>query len=143
MPSTARPSTRAVKAHAAVRTYRVAVIPGDGTGPEVIGEGRKVLEAAGRQGGFRFDWREYDLGGARYLKMMLENFDGDLSKALAAYNAGPGAVKKYGTIPPYRETQGYVRNVLKYYQMYRGGGRLTAFEDKNGSLVFTDRPSYP
>ena len=50
------------------RTYRVAVIPGDGTGPEVIAEGRKVLEALSATGGFRLDWQVYDLGGERYLK---------------------------------------------------------------------------
>ena len=50
------------------RTYRIAVIPGDGTGPEVIAEGRKVLEASARARGFGVDWRPYDLGGERYLK---------------------------------------------------------------------------
>ena len=50
------------------RTYRVAMIPGDGTGPEVLAEGRKVLEALARREGFRLDWRAYDLGGERYLK---------------------------------------------------------------------------
>jgi len=59
---------RASKTAGAVRTYRVAVIPGDGTGPEVIREGRKVLDAASKRDGFRVDWRDYDLGGARYLK---------------------------------------------------------------------------
>jgi len=55
-------------ARQATRTYRIAVIPGDGTGPEVIREGRKVLDAAVERGGFRLDWRAYDIGGARYLK---------------------------------------------------------------------------
>ena len=50
------------------RTYRIAVIPGDGTGPEVIAEGRKVLEAAAGRDGVRFEWRPYDLGGERYLR---------------------------------------------------------------------------
>ena len=50
------------------RTYRVAMIPGDGTGPEVLAEGRKVLEALARREGFHLDWRAYDLGGERYLK---------------------------------------------------------------------------
>jgi len=53
---------------AAVRTYRIAVIPGDGTGPEVIREGRKVMEAVASRGRFHLAWRDYDLGGARYLR---------------------------------------------------------------------------
>jgi hypothetical protein len=51
------------------------------------------------------------LGGAYYLKEQVDRF-GDMRKALAAYNAGPGAVERYGGIPPYAETQRYVRNVL-------------------------------
>lgn len=81
-------------------------------------------------------------GGTLYLKYMLETFDGDLKKALAAYNAGPGAVQKYGAVPPYRETRDYVKKVLRYYEMYRGS-KLFAFQDKNGSLVFTDREVVP
>ena len=79
-------------------------------------------------------------GGTRYLRMMLEMFHGDLPRALAAYNAGPNAVKKYGgQVPPYKETQNYVRQVMKYYNLYKVD-RLFAFEDPNGRLVFTDRP---
>ncbi len=54
-------------------------------------------------------------GGAEYLRFLLNLFDGDLRLALAGYNAGEGAVKKYGyQIPPYRETQDYVRKVLRH-----------------------------
>jgi soluble lytic murein transglycosylase-like protein len=50
-------------------------------------------------------------GGAKYLKAQLDAFGGDVTKALAAYNAGPGAVKRFGGVPPYAETQNYVRIV--------------------------------
>jgi soluble lytic murein transglycosylase-like protein len=53
--------------------------------------------------------------GARYLRELLEKYDGDSVKALAAYNAGPGAVDKYNGVPPYRETITYVDRVLKNY----------------------------
>ena len=65
-------------------------------------------------------------GGAKYLKQQLDRFGGDASKALAAYNAGPGAVAKYGGVPPYAETQGYVQKVLGYAAEYRGTGAATA-----------------
>jgi soluble lytic murein transglycosylase-like protein len=58
-------------------------------------------------------------GGARYLRWLLDRFDGDLEHALAGYNAGEGAVERYGGIPPYRETQKYVRDVLRHMRAGR------------------------
>ena len=56
------------------------------------------------------------MGGAKYISQMLSKFDGNIETALAAYNAGPGAVKKYAGIPPYKETQNYVQKVMNYFQ---------------------------
>jgi soluble lytic murein transglycosylase-like protein len=61
-------------------------------------------------------------GGAKYLAQQLKAFGGDVQKALAAYNAGPGAVQRYGGIPPYTETQNYVKRVLEYARGYGYGG---------------------
>jgi soluble lytic murein transglycosylase len=58
-------------------------------------------------------------GGTRYLRSMLDRY-GDLSRAIAAYNAGPTAVDRHGGIPPYPETQDYVNRVLTYYRAYHG-----------------------
>jgi soluble lytic murein transglycosylase-like protein len=65
-------------------------------------------------------------GGAKYLKQQLDAFGGDVAKALAAYNAGPNAVRKYGGVPPYAETQAYVQKVMGYAQGYRAEGASTA-----------------
>lgn len=59
------------------------------------------------------------LGGAMYLRQMLLRFKGDSALALAAYNAGPGAVAKYGGIPPYAETRNYILRVLAEYKAQR------------------------
>lgn len=59
-------------------------------------------------------------GGAKYLRQMLDQFGGDTARALAAYNAGPGAVSRFGGVPPYAETQEYVRRVQANAVTYRG-----------------------
>jgi len=67
-----------------------------------------------------FDPRQNIEGGARYLAFLLDYFDNDLSLALAGYNAGEGAVEKYGwQVPPYSETQEYVRRITRRYALLR------------------------
>ena len=68
----------------------------------------------------RRDAKENIDGGTRYLSDLLVMFNNNIRLALAAYNAGENAVKKYkNKIPPYKETQDYVRKVLKYYKKYQ------------------------
>jgi len=67
-----------------------------------------------------FDPRQNIEGGARYMRFLLDQFDGDVALALAGYNAGEGAVMKYGyNIPPYTETREYVRRITKRYSLIR------------------------
>jgi len=66
-----------------------------------------------------FEPRENILGGTRYLRILANYFNGDLVLTIAAYNAGEGAVIRYGGVPPYEETRRYVQNVLRYYYAFR------------------------
>ncbi len=69
-----------------------------------------------------FNPEENIAGGTKYLRGLMDRFSGNKELALAAYNAGPGAVQRYGGIPPYNETQNYVKNVLSHYEKYKTGG---------------------
>jgi soluble lytic murein transglycosylase-like protein len=81
----------------------------------------QVMPATGRDlgvksAGMLMDPQQNLEAGVKYLKFLLERFNGDLPTAIAAYNAGPGAVSRYDGIPPYPETQNYVRKVLSNFQ---------------------------
>lgn len=67
-----------------------------------------------------FDPVENIYGGTRYLRILVNTFGGDFIKTIAAYNAGPDAVRKAGGIPHIAETQAYVERVSKLYRIYRG-----------------------
>uniref|UniRef100_UPI00405723F0 lytic transglycosylase domain-containing protein n=1 Tax=Agathobacter sp. TaxID=2021311 RepID=UPI00405723F0 len=62
-----------------------------------------------------YDARECIMGGARYIAGKIQSYDGDITLALAAYNAGSGNVRKHGGVPPFKETQNYITKVLGYY----------------------------
>ncbi len=62
-----------------------------------------------------FDPEQNIMAGAKYLRQLLDKFDNDPTLALAAYNAGASRVTKYGGIPPFKETQNYVKKVMNYY----------------------------
>lgn len=66
-----------------------------------------------------YDPRQNVNAGSQYLKELLDRFKGNMVMAIAAYNAGPGAVARHAGIPPYKETRTYVKRVLAYYKQYR------------------------
>lgn len=93
-------------------------------------------------------------GGSRYLRSLIDRFDGDLELALAGYNAGPLTVERYGGVPPYPETVAYVERVLGRYYGRDGyevqaaasvpvrGRRVHLTRDGNGRLVLTTSPGF-
>jgi soluble lytic murein transglycosylase-like protein len=81
-------------------------------------------------------------GGVRHLKLLLDNYGGDVQLSLAAYNAGSGAVARSGGVPPYSETQGYVKKITKLYGNTSSGAGAAASirmsRDPEGHLVFSN-----
>jgi soluble lytic murein transglycosylase-like protein len=68
----------------------------------------------------RLDPRENVMGGAKYLRQLLDRYDGNMTMAIASYNAGMGNVDHYGGVPPFPETQDYVQKVLNNYEQFKG-----------------------
>jgi len=71
-----------------------------------------------------YDANDNITGGAKHLRYLLDRFHGNIRLALAAYNAGERKVDRYGQIPPYKETQDYVKRVLVYYRSYKKDARI-------------------
>jgi soluble lytic murein transglycosylase-like protein len=99
-----------------------------------------------------FNPRQNIEGGVRHLRYLLDRYPGNVPLALAAYNAGEGAVDSYGGIPPYAETQQYVQKILERTGDSRGKPPAAAdspppviyrYEDSDGSLTFTNIPPIP
>lgn len=83
-----------------------------------------------------FDAQQNIFAGAKYLSWLLKRFGGNTQMALAAYNAGEGNVDKYGGIPPFRETQDYVRRVTSRYQnLYSSGSGFSSFSNTSAQVT--------
>jgi hypothetical protein len=83
-----------------------------------------------------FDARQNIFGGAHYLRLLLDQFQGDVDLALAGYNAGENAVVRYHGIPPYKETRAYVEKVQGFY----GGGVGTAATGETRAVFYSPAP---
>ena len=86
------------------------------SGAGAIGVMQLMPDTAAALGVDPYDAEQNIEGGTKYLRQMLDSFGGDVRKALAAYNAGPQAVRDYNGVPPYSETQDYVNKVLDIYR---------------------------
>lgn len=92
-----------------------------------------------------FDPEQNIRGGVIYLRWLLDYFDEDLTKTIAAYNAGENAVQKYGGVPPYKETRSYLKKISRLYPLTQNDIRITSrkihrIKTENGDIVFTNTP---
>lgn len=92
----------------------------------------QLIDATARSMGVKnvFNPADNIKGGTRYFGQLMDKYDGNIELALAAYNAGPGAVDKYNGIPPYKETQKYVGRVLNYYSLMKSRQQELASYDR-------------
>jgi soluble lytic murein transglycosylase-like protein len=85
-----------------------------------------------------FDPRQNIDAGVRHLKSLLENYNGNVELSLAAYNAGSGAVRRSGGVPPFRETRDYVKKITELYRGTALRPRLMETRDAEGHRVFSN-----
>ena len=92
-----------------------------------------------------FDAEENIRGGVAYLRWLLDHFDKDVTRTVAAYNAGENAVTKHGGVPPYRETQAYLQKVSRLYSLTHRQSRppsrqIHRIETEDGRVIYTNTP---
>lgn len=96
--------------------------------------------AASLEVSYPFDPEENIEGGTRYLRHLLNRFDQDLKLSLAAYNAGPESVLKYGGVPPFPETTRYISKVMHFYERYLAQKKPYQTTGSDGDILLSNRP---